>query len=94
MADNFGLKIGLEGEKAFKASLAEINQQFKVLGSEMTLVKSEFDKNDESADALAARHEVLAKRVAAQSDKVELLRAALDNAATSFGENDKRTIRS
>ena len=33
MADNFGLKIGLEGEKEFKAALTEINQQFKVLGS-------------------------------------------------------------
>ena len=38
MADNFGLKIGLEGEKEFKNSLAEINQSFKVLGSEMKLV--------------------------------------------------------
>jgi len=25
MAENFGLKIGLEGEKEFKSSLAEIN---------------------------------------------------------------------
>lgn len=36
MADNFGLKIGVEGEKEFKKALAEINQNFKVLGSEMT----------------------------------------------------------
>jgi hypothetical protein len=35
MADNFGLKIGVEGEKEFKKALADINQQFKVLGSEM-----------------------------------------------------------
>ena len=46
MADNFGLKIGVEGEKEFKNSLREINQSFKVLGSEMKLVSSEFDKND------------------------------------------------
>ena len=26
MADNFGLKIGLEGEKQFKDALREINQ--------------------------------------------------------------------
>ena len=38
MADTFGLKIGLEGEKEFKKALAEINQSFKVLGSEMKLV--------------------------------------------------------
>ena len=38
MADNFGLKIGLEGEKEFKKALADINSSFKVLGSEMKLV--------------------------------------------------------
>lgn len=31
MPENFGLKIGLEGEKEFKKSLAEINNSFKVL---------------------------------------------------------------
>ena len=34
MSENFGLKIGLEGEKEFKKSLADINNSFKVLGSE------------------------------------------------------------
>ena len=40
MADDFGLKIGLEGEKEFKKALSEINQSFKVLGSEMKVVQS------------------------------------------------------
>lgn len=40
MADSFGLKIGLEGEKEFKKALADINQAFKVLGSEMKLATS------------------------------------------------------
>lgn len=35
MSDNFGLKIGVEGEKELKKALSEINQNFKVLGSEM-----------------------------------------------------------
>ena len=43
--DNFGLKIGVEGEREFKKNLAEINQAFKVLGSEMQLVTSQFDKD-------------------------------------------------
>lgn len=51
MADNFGLKIGVEGEKEFKKVLADINQSFKVLGSEMKLVSSQFDKNDKSVQA-------------------------------------------
>ena len=91
MADKFGLKIGLEGEKEFKQSLAEINQSFKVLGSEMKLVESQFDKNDSSVEALTARNEVLQKSIETQKSKIEVLRSALENAATSFGENDKRT---
>ena len=91
MADNFGLKIGVEGEKEFKKALAEINQNFKVLGSEMKLVHSQFDKNDKSVDALTAQNQVLSKEIDEQKNKIELLKQALDNASTSFGENDRRT---
>ena len=90
MADNFGLKIGIEGEKEFKKALSEINSSFKVLGSEMKLVSSQFDKNDTSVDALTARNKVLNKEIEAQKSKIDTLRSALENAATSFGENDKR----
>lgn len=91
MADDFGLKIGLEGEKEFKKALSEINQSFKVLGSEMKVVQSQFDKNDSSVEALTARNQVLNKEIEAQKQKIETLRAALANAAESFGKSDRRT---
>ena len=91
MADNFGLKIGIDGEKEFKNSLRDINQSFKVLGSEMKLVSSEFDKNDKSIQAVSARNAVLNKSIDAQKEKITTLESALQNASDSFGENDKRT---
>lgn len=91
MADNFGLKIGVEGEKEFKKALADINQSFKVLGSEMKLVESEFGKNENSVQSLTSKNEVLNKQIDAQKDKIETLRKALENASSSFGENDRRT---
>ena len=91
MADVFGLKIGLEGEKEFKKALSDINQTFKVLGSEMKVVQSQFDKNDSSVEALTARNQVLNKEIEAQKQKIETLRSALANASESFGENDRRT---
>lgn len=91
MADNFGLKIGVEGEKGFKKALSDINQSFKVLGSEMKLVESAFDKNDGSVEALAARNQALNREIEAQKQKIETLRSALANASESFGENDRRT---
>ena len=89
--DNFGLKIGVEGEKEFKKALADINQQFKVLGSEMKLATSQFDKNENSVESLTARNEVLSKQIEAEKGKIETLRSALENASASFGENDRRT---
>lgn len=91
MADNFGLKIGVEGEREFKNALRDINQSFKVLGSEMALVTSQFDKNDKSIQSVTARNAVLNKEIDAQKEKISTLKAALDNATSSFGENDRRT---
>ena len=91
MADNFGLKIGIEGEKEFKRALSDINQSFKVLGSEMKLVSSQFDKNDKSVQALSARNNVLNREIEAQKQKIDTLRSALRNASDSFGETDRRT---
>lgn len=91
VADNLGFKIGVEGEKEFKNSLREINQSFRVLGSEMNLVTSEFDKQDKSIQAITARNAVLNKEIDAQKGKIDTLESALKNAAESFGENDKRT---
>ena len=92
MADSdFGLKIGIDGEREFKAALRDINQQFKVLGSEMKLVESQFTKQDRSVTALTSRNEVLNRQITEQKEKIELLRRALENASESFGENDRRT---
>jgi len=74
---DFGLRIGLEGEKQFKDALRDINQSLKVLGSEVALVTSQFDKNDKSIQALTARKEVLKKEIDAQKDKIFTLQSAL-----------------
>ena len=84
MADNFGLKIGLEGEKEFKKAIADINQSFKVLGSEMKLVSSEFGKNDTSMQAVAARSEVLNKQIDAQKQKIESLEPMQENVTVAM----------
>lgn len=90
MAD-IGIKLGVEGEKEFKQALTDINQQFKILGSEMKLVDSSFEKNEQSVQSLTAKNEVLEKQIDTQKNKIGTLREALANAAASFGTADKRT---
>lgn len=70
ISDNFGFKIGIEGEREFKNSLRDINQSFKVLDSEMNLVTSQFDRQDKSLQAMTARNNVLSKGIDAQKNKV------------------------
>lgn len=73
---DFGLRIGVEGEREFKKALSEINQTFKVLGSEMKVVESQFNKNDSSVEALTVRNQVLNKEIDAQKNKIETLRSS------------------
>lgn len=90
MADA-GLKLGVEGEREFKKALSGINEEMKLLGSEMKLVASEFDANDKSVKALGSRYNVMSAEVDAQRKKVDTLSDALAAASAEFGENDKRT---
>ena len=88
---DMGVKLGIEGEREFKSSLKDINATMKVLGSEMTLVASQFDKQDKSVQALNARNSVLNAAINEQRNKIDLLQKALANATLSFGEADSRT---
>lgn len=75
----------------FKKSISDINQSLKVLSSEMKLVDSQFDKNDESVERLAARHSFLTEKIELQKQKIEILEQALKKSSDEFGENDRQT---
>ena len=89
--DNFGLKIGVEGEREFKNSIREINSLFKILKSEMNLVTSAFKGNASSMESLKSKSSILKREIESQKEKITILKSALDNASKSFGESDKRT---
>jgi phage-related minor tail protein len=86
--NSWGLKIGIEGEKQFKNDLKEINRSLKMLGSEMNLVISQFDKQDKSLQAITARNAVLNKEIDAQKEKVGTLERALANAELNKMERE------
>jgi len=91
MAQKLSVNLGVEGESELKNALKDINQEFKVLSSEMTLTTSEFGKNEQSVEALSAKNEVLNKQIELQKEKVDTLGSALENSTEKYGENDKRT---
>lgn len=72
-ARNISTKIVLEGEKEFKASLAETDKSLSTLRSEMSLVDAEFKGQANSAEALQAKHDVLNKQYSEQAERIQKL---------------------
>lgn len=86
-----GLKIEIDGEKEYKQAISELNKGNQVLASELRKVSEQYKGNEDSIEALNARGDVLRRQLQQQEDKVKALRAALQNAASQYGEADKRT---
>jgi phage-related protein len=91
MAYDIGPKIGIDGEAEFRSAINGINDNLKTLGTEMKSVVSQFDKGDNSMEALTAQNEVLNKQIDTQTDKLGELKKGLEAAAEKYGENDKVT---
>ncbi|MEY8386679.1 phage tail tape measure protein [Oscillospiraceae bacterium 38-13] len=81
MAYDVGMRLGIDGEKTFRSSIDAINANIKSMGAELKAVAAQFDKNDASEEALAAKNQVLAKSIAATKDKIGLLDSQLERQA-------------
>lgn len=86
-----GAGISLDGEKEFRQAITNINQDIRVLDSEMKKVSAEFDDNGRSVKDLAAKQDVLGRQMLNQITKVQEARKALQAMAREYGEADKRT---
>ena len=84
-------RIALDGEKAFKDQMAQVNGELRNLKSEMTLVDSTFKGQANTTEALTAKHKVLQGSVEQQRERVRALTQAVEDATQAYGDNDKRT---
>ena len=89
---NINTRFTLSGEKEYKQAISEIGSGMKVLDSEMRKVSSAYAKNADSVEALNAKNDVLGRKISTQTEKIEYLRAALQQSAEKYGEADKRTM--
>lgn len=89
---NIGTRFTLSGEKEYKQALSEIGNGMRVLDSEMRKVQSAYAKNADSVESLAAQNDVLERKILSQTEKIEYLKAALQQSAEKYGESDKRTM--
>ena len=88
---SFGGTVKLTGESEYQKALRGISDNLKVLGSEMKVVSSQYDKNDNSSKKLKATSEVLNKKIEEQKAKVSVLEKALADAEKETGKNSTTT---
>lgn len=89
---NINTKFTLSGEKEYKQAISEIGRGMKVLDSEMRKVTSAYAQNADSVEALGAKNDVLERKILTQTEKIEYLKAAIQQSAEKYGEADKRTM--
>lgn len=85
-------KVKMDGEKEYRAALAQINAGLKNLGAEMRATEQDFADNADSVEALTKKSDVLERTMLTQKEKVEKLQEVVAAATKTYGEADKRTI--
>ena len=72
-------KLVVDGEAEYKKSIASCNAQISLLKSGLAATISEFRNNANSLAALTAKDEKLNELKAAQAEKIQKLKEALEN---------------
>lgn len=85
-------KVKMDGEKEYRAALAQINAGLKNLGAEMRATEQDFTDNADSVEALTQKNDVLERSILTQREKVEKLKEVVAAATETYKEADKRTI--
>lgn len=86
-------RFTLAGEKEYRQAISDIGSKMQVLDSEMRKVSATYAKNADSTEALSAKNDILAKKITEQTNKINYMRAALQQSAEKYGEADKKTMK-
>lgn len=88
-----GAAITLDGEKEYKQAISNINRSMSELKSEMNLVNSQFQGQQNSIEALTEKGKVLQKMYDTQAERCQTLAGALRDATITYGENSEQATR-
>jgi methyl-accepting chemotaxis protein len=85
----------MEGEKEqkYRKNIERLSASMDVLDAEMRKVSAKYADNAESAELSAAKTELLTQKISLQYDKIDNLKAALEEAAENYGSNAVETLR-
>lgn len=90
---NIGPKIGIEGEKEFRAQITRINSEYRSMDSYLKALDKSMAQNGRSQEALAAKSNVLRQQIGLEEQRYKELSKALAGAAAAYGENSQEALR-
>ena len=85
----------MEGEKEqkYRKNIERLSASMDVLDAEMRKVSAKYADNAESAELSAAKTDLLTQKISLQYDKIDNLKAGLEEAAENYGLNAVETLR-
>lgn len=85
----------MEGEKEqkYRNNIERLSASMDVLDAEMRKVSAKYADNAESAELSAAKTDLLTQKISLQYDKIDNLKAGLEEAAENYGSNVVETLR-
>nr|DAQ00492.1 MAG TPA: tail tape measure [Caudoviricetes sp.] len=86
-------RIDGEKEKKYRENIEHLSASMDVLDAEMRKVSAKYADNAESAELSAAKTDLLTQKISLQYDKIDNLKAALEEAAENYGSNAVETLR-
>lgn len=90
---NIGPKIGIEGEKEFRAQISRINKEYSAMESYTKAVSTAMAQQGKSQELLASKSNSLRQQLGLQEQKFRELSNALEKAKASYGENSQEVLR-
>ena len=86
----FGGAVKLTGESEYRKALKQIQVNLKEVSSELKLVSAQYDKNDNSTEALKARSEALVKQLSAQKSALASLESQYTKLTSEQAKNQQK----
>ena len=87
-----GMRLTVEGAAEFQKKLKDVNSQLKISQGELNKVTNAFDKNEQNAETLAAKHQHLTESLRLNAEKQASLNMVLEDATNRYGENSSEVL--
>ena len=86
----FGGAVKLTGESEYRQALAQITQNLREVSSQMNVVATAYDKNDNSMEALSSKSTVLNSRLEQQVEKLKVLQSQYTSMSQKYADNTQK----